>query len=203
MVATSGVLWRLSPCLVRLVDETDELYPSRSIASDGSIGDAAHAARESDHNPSAPRPPGYVDAVDLTDDDMHGCDVGRLAAHLVATRDPRVKYLIHKGTIWASYGSSAWQPRPYTGINAHEKHLHVSILAGTRYSTATWWPRTQPAKDVEDMTTDEMISALNAAAKAGKLDPFFLRQRQIIETGTLEEVHKIVEATDKRIKNLP
>lgn len=144
MVATSGSGWRLAPALVRLIDETDRLFPQRSQASDGSIGDTAHSARTSDHNPDD----GWVDAVDITDDDAHGCDVALLAHHLVAKRDPRVGYLIHKGTIWRGYdkpGLPAFTPQPYTGPNAHEHHLHVSIDDDHRHDTAPWWPQAEPA----------------------------------------------------------
>jgi len=148
MVATSGHRWRLAPSLIQLVKETDKLYPSRSIASDGSFGDPAHAARGSDHNPKSPRPPGFVDAVDLTDDDMHGCNVQTLIDHLVATRDPRVKYLIHNGRIWKSYpnrGYAAFQPQPYTGPNPHRLHAHISIVPEGRFDLLSWWPpKTKP-----------------------------------------------------------
>lgn len=150
MVATSGAGWVLAPCLVGLILETDKLYPNRSTTSDGSIGDQAHAARESDHNPDG----GYVRAVDVTDDDAHGCDVSVLAHHLVAARDERVKYLIHKGTIWKSYASNgvpAWQPQVYTGINAHEHHLHVSVKTGEERTAGAWWP----AAHIEPPVTSE------------------------------------------------
>ena len=142
MVARSGTGWTLSPCLGLLVDETDRLFPSRSTASDGSIGDSSHQARVSDHNPSLPRPPGWVDAVDITDDDEAGCDVSRLVHHLVASRDRRVKYVISNNTIWKAYASGgvpAWTPTPYTGVNPHTKHVHVSIQPGERFYTGAWW----------------------------------------------------------------
>lgn len=153
MVALSGPGWRLAPALVRLVDETNRLYPGRSTASDGSIGDRAHAARDSDHNPD---PTGWVDAVDITDDDSHGCDVAVLAHHLVASRDTRISYLIHKGTIWRGYpkpGLPAFTPQPYTGPNAHEHHLHVSIADAQRTATRPWWP--QPQQEDDDMTPEQ------------------------------------------------
>ena len=168
MVAEHGATWNLSPCLIDLMHETDRLFPGRSTASDGSIGDPAHAARVSDHNPSLPRPPGYVDAIDLTDDDSSGCDVGRLVHHLVASRDRRVKYLIHKGTIWkagASGNVPAWTPTPYTGPNEHAHHLHVSILPTQRFATGAWWavadvvpgPVPQPVPTPKPKEDDEMF----------------------------------------------
>lgn len=143
MVATRGAGWRLAPALIRLVNETDRLYPARSRTSDGSIGDPAHSSRTSDHNPDD----GWVDAVDITDDDTHGCDVALLAHHLVANRDPRISYLIHNGTIWRGYdkpGLPAFTPQLYTGPNAHTLHLHVSVDDDHRADTGTWWPQSAP-----------------------------------------------------------
>ena len=139
MVATSGAGWKLAPCLIALEAETDALYPSRSIAYEGSIGDASHQTRVSDHNPA---PDGYVYAVDVTDDDMHGCDVDTLRQRLVARKDKRVKYLIRSGLIWRSYdkpGLPAWTPEPYTGPNPHDHHMHISVLADQRDTPGAWW----------------------------------------------------------------
>src|SRR5262245_33953750 len=47
---TSGA-WRVAQCLLTLLGQVDELAPKRSRRCDGTIGDAAHAARTSDHNP--------------------------------------------------------------------------------------------------------------------------------------------------------
>ena len=163
MVATSGSGWVLAPCLVTLVAETNRLFPQRSIGSDGSIGDLAHASRESDHNPSG----GYVHAIDLTDDDTHRCDVTILLTNLVATKDRRIKYLIHKGTIWRSYATSglpAWTPDVYTGINAHLKHLHVSVLDDQVNATGPWWPvAPTPTLSLED----EMQATLSWLSNGG------------------------------------
>jgi hypothetical protein len=151
MVATSGSGWRLAPCLVELFEEADRRKPTRSRVSDGSIGDLAHSTRESDHNPAD----GWVTAGDL-DDDGDSADLGvrLLRQHLVASTDPRVKYLIHEGTIWKAYenrGLPAWTPQPYTGVNAHAKHLHVSVwnTAEARDDLSPWWPT-----DEEDELND-------------------------------------------------
>lgn len=172
MVAEHGTDWNLSPCLIDLMAETDRLFPDRSTVSDGSIGDPAHQARVSDHNPKDPRPPGWVDAVDITDDDASGCDVGRLVHHLVASRDRRVKYLIHKGTIWKAYPSNgvpAWTPIPYTGPSPHTHHVHVSCLPGERFYTGAWWaasdivpnpqsdPQPVPVPTPQPKKEDEML----------------------------------------------
>lgn len=144
MVATAGAGWRLAPSLVALVDETDELYPNRDHSSDGSVGDAAHSARVSDHNPSG----GWVCAVDLDEDLSAGVHtLARLAAHLIDLRDHRVKYLIYEGRICKSYIDSArnpaWQWQTYTGLNDHTHHLHVSVwnTEDARDDTGPWWPQ--------------------------------------------------------------
>lgn len=177
MVATAGHLWRLSPSLVVLMNETDRRAPQRSKASDGSIGDAAHASRDSDHNPKAPRPPGWVDAVDITDDDANGCDVGALAHHLVASKDQRIKYLIHKGTIWKAYpnrGLPAWAPQPYTGPSPHTHHLHVSIVPEGRTVVRPWWPpkATAPKPPTVNVQEDDMAAppfTLHLDSRNGKV----------------------------------
>lgn len=159
MVALSGTGWRLAPSLVALIDECDQRASDRSTASDGSIGDTAHAARDSDHNPAD----GWVTAVDVTDDKAGGCDADALAHLIVARRDPRVKYVIWNRTIAKSYvdgkGTPAWQPQPYTGLNAHEKHTHVSVhnTAAARNDTGPWWGE----EDIDMGTADEIMGKLD------------------------------------------
>jgi hypothetical protein len=162
MVAIAGRGWVLAPCLVRLIEETDRLFPNRSTASDGSIGDPAHQARVSDHNPDG----GFVDAVDITDDDANGCDVSVLVHHLVASKDSRIKYVIHNRTIWRGYakpGLPAFTPTPYTGSNAHMLHAHISVEDVARNDTRTWWPQNQeppkpaPSQPVDLPTEDDSM----------------------------------------------
>ncbi len=130
--------WKLSPALVRLRDEINAAYPTRSKASDGSIGDTAHSARKSDHNPDSA---GWVRAIDVTEWDpgtpnVDGDDVAEaLAEFLRASKDPRVKYVIWRGRMFASYATAsrkAWTWGRYTGPNGHFKHCHVSVVADAR-----------------------------------------------------------------------
>lgn len=130
--------WKLSPALVRLRDELNAAYPKRSKASDGSIGDTAHSARKSDHNPDGA---GWVRAIDVTEWDpgtpnVDGDDVAEaLAEFLRAKKDPRVKYVIWRGRMFSSYATAsrkAWAWGPYSGPNGHFKHCHVSVVADAR-----------------------------------------------------------------------
>jgi hypothetical protein len=127
--------WHNAPSVAAGLAEATRRWPHRSRASDGTVGDAAHAARHSDHNPDSR---GVVHAFDLTHDPAHGVDCEQLAAHLVSRRDPRVKYLIWNRRIC---NSSDWTWRPYTGQNPHTKHLHVSIKStqAAEDDTSAWW----------------------------------------------------------------
>lgn len=152
--------WRVAPAIKVLFTEANLRAPSRSKAHDGTIGDQAHAARTSDHNPAAD---GYVYAGDLTDDDAAGIDCRALASQIVARKDRRVKYLISEGRMVSSYpvmkdgkvAHPAWTWRTYTGTNGHFKHLHVSVLPKWRNDTSPWWdaPAAAPQEE-DDMKTE-------------------------------------------------
>ena len=112
--------------LARLRDEFNRMAPDRDKASDGWIGDAAHSANVSDHNPASD---GGVHAIDVDEDlrlpgvSMEYC-VQFLLAECRAGRERRLKYIIYERRIWSASGD--WRQQPYTGKNAHDKHAHFS-----------------------------------------------------------------------------
>lgn len=114
---------RLVPCGVKLRDEINAWNPKRDKSSDGWIGDAAHQARKSDHNPDSR---GLVHALDV---DKDGIDPHRLVR--VAIADSRVEYVIYNRTIWSR--SRRFKSRAYTGDNPHTGHVHISFRYGTQY----------------------------------------------------------------------
>jgi len=190
MVAVSGSGWRLAPCLDALICEADKLYPNRSTVSDGSIGDQAHATRASDHNPDD----GWVCAVDVTDDKANGCDADLLAQHIVASRDPRVKYVIWNRTIAKSYanrGLAAWTPQPYTGTNAHEKHTHVSVhnTATARNDTSAWWPQ-EDDMPLSDADLDKIKFIV--AAEVGKANDSLYERIRVKTTDLRDSLAKLI-----------
>jgi hypothetical protein len=132
--------WRLAASLKRLRDNVDALAPLRSKRSDGSIGDAAHASRDSDHNPWVEAGgQGVVTAIDITNDPTNGCDATRLAESLRGARDPRVKYVIWNRRIFSAT-VQPWTWRPYGGSNPHDHHLHVSVQPEpARFDDTTDW----------------------------------------------------------------
>lgn len=108
--------YHLAKSLDDLRDETNAKWPKRDKASDGWIGDAAHNARKSDHNPDYSAG-GIVRAIDV---DKDGINVDTFLNAVIY--DPRVSYVIWNRRIW---GGTRW--RKYEGSNAHTKHIHVSI----------------------------------------------------------------------------
>lgn len=132
--------WRLAASLRALRDTVNAMAPSRSKLSDGSIGDAVHATRDSDHNPWVVHEgKGIVTAIDVTHDPQGGCDAGRLAEALRLGRDPRVKYVIFDRRIFSST-IQPWQWRPYGGANPHSHHIHVSVAPSVeRFDDTTLW----------------------------------------------------------------
>lgn len=132
--------WRVARSLNVLLTQLNEMAPNRNKASDGSIGDPAHSSRVSDHNPDAN---GVVRARDFTHDPANGLDCTVLANQLVASRDPRIKYIIWNDSIWQWNG---W--REYDGTNPHTTHLHLSVVADDRADQTAEWK-------VGDMTPEQ------------------------------------------------
>lgn len=125
--------WYEAPSLGRLKQAVDTRWPGRDHSSDGSIGDAAHQARTSDHNPDPKT--GVVRARDLDKDGLHVPTV--LAAMFL---HPGVRYVIHAGKIF--HVDNRFKPKKYTGSNPHFEHIHVSLehMVQAENSKAAWVP---------------------------------------------------------------
>lgn len=124
----------VAPALNTLLDQLNRKAPNRSKASDGALGNAAHAASISFHNPN---PAGIVQARDYTHDPANGLDTHNwLAPMLVKSRDPRILEIISNYQYWTPAGG--WVP--YTGSNPHDHHLHLSVRSEPSLynSTAPW-----------------------------------------------------------------
>lgn len=151
-VLTGGgamVSWVLVPSLVALRNEINRLAPGRDKASDGAIGDPAHASSVSDHNPDETGNTGGVEDSDSINE-VHAIDVDatgpwpagvsmtKIVNHIVgrcrAGAEKRFRYIIWcppggSPTIWSA--STGWQPKPYSGSNPHDKHAHFSAAYGS------------------------------------------------------------------------
>lgn len=142
--------WRLAKSLETLRAQINTMFPSRAKASDGTIGDAAHASRDSDHNPWVKDGAmGVVTALDITCDAGDGADTEALAETLRLQRDPRIKYVIYDKRIFSAcpaHGKPAWTWRRYTGRNPHTKHFHVSVQpVKSLYDSTVPWKLTRNA----------------------------------------------------------
>ena len=155
--------WRPAPSVRLGLTEASALWPNRSTASDGILGDAAHQTRpSSDHNPDVN---GVVHAYDLTHDPAHGVDCGRLSAGIVNRKDPRLRYVIWNRRIckgpWSD-GVMSGRDRPwiwqaYSGPNPHDHHMHVSVGYATKPENdlRPWYGLAPPEDDMPLNDTDK------------------------------------------------
>jgi hypothetical protein len=89
-----------------------------------------------------------------------------LAEHIRRSHDPRVKYVIYERRIFSgSGGPSPWIWRPYTGLNAHLKHMHVSVLSTPtgENDTRPWFPPT----NTSEVTVSVQLPVLRAGHSGG------------------------------------
>jgi hypothetical protein len=109
----------------QLREQIDDAFPDRDRASDGWLGDAKHAARKSDHNPTAE---GIVRALDIDANlRSHKSEAFDFAdqLRLLARSDKRISYIIFNGKIASWKRNYKW--RAYSGLNPHTSHIHVSF----------------------------------------------------------------------------
>ena len=113
----------------QLLEQFDDCFSDRDRASDGWLGDSKHATRKSDHNPDEQ---GWVRAIDV-DRDLSGKpkpDIMPDVAdqlRLLAKTDKRISYIIFAGQIASA--KSLWRWKPYSGINKHDHHCHISFTS--------------------------------------------------------------------------
>lgn len=181
--------WRLANSLETLRAQLNKAYPNRRKSSDGTIGDAKHASRSSDHNPHViDGKYGVVTAIDFTHDPERGVDSEKLANLLLASRDPRIKYIISNRKIVSSEktkGIAAWNWRPYTGSNPHDKHMHLSVKSDkTSYDSTVLWDlkaqevkfsvvsaSTSPLASEEEVTGDPEVYHVQRRLKGMNYNP--------------------------------
>lgn len=118
---------RLSKAAIQLREQFDDCFGDRDRTSDGWLGDSRHATRKSDHNPDEQ---GWVRAIDV-DRDLSGKPKPDIMPDVadqlraLAKSDKRISYIIFAGQIASS--KSLWRWKPYTGINKHDHHCHISF----------------------------------------------------------------------------
>lgn len=168
---------KVAPAAQSILNQATFYRPKRSKASDGTIGDAAHRNRVSDHNPDRD---GIVLAADLTHDPKRGVDAHGWVRWRVARGDRRIKYAISMGQIWEQE-TRRW--KKYDGDNPHTLHAHVSINKAYQNDTSPWFdgwfvgqpisvpappPPAPPPAPTDGATA--FLKAIQAAIFFGKID---------------------------------
>lgn len=166
--------WRMARGLDALLGEVNRSAPQRNRASDGGIGDAAHASRASDHNPWVKDAAGVgvVRARDFSHDPRGGLDGAELAQFL--SRRLGVHPALGAGAyvIWnrriISTDRLAEGWRPYAGSNPHTSHVHLSVARHGYDSLAAWgWGRKSRGARI-DAALALLRRALAAAPTKGR-----------------------------------
>jgi len=157
--------WRIAESLKTLRAQINAAYPNRDKRSDGGIGDAAHASRNSDHNPWVKdrHGVGVVTAIDIDEDlapNIHSIE--NIVKALQASKDPRIKYIIYEKRITVPGDITKW--KPYHGKNPHDHHAHISVKSTPNFydSTALWKLNIQadpPLQELTPATVGDVIDA--------------------------------------------
>jgi hypothetical protein len=130
---------------VRLRDQLNARFPDRDKQSDGWIGDSAHSARKSDHNPDKR---GWVHAIDIDENFGHGKwrngrNAQALADQILAYARSglpgadRVKYVVYENAIASGTYKATWF-KWRKGNWGHETHVHVSFTASAEKDGQLW-----------------------------------------------------------------
>lgn len=154
--------WYLNRSLTTFRDAVNEAYPKRKKHSDGTIGDRAHAASVSEHNPDWD---GSVDAWDM-DVNLLG---GSTATGTKAEKDeveklieefkkqPFAQLVIWDGHIY-NRDIGNWRKRTYSGKNKHTQHVHFQSRQAREKLSYTG-----------DLTEEETIVDAPVTGKDGKV----------------------------------
>ena len=125
-----GKPWHASKAVESLGEQVETEWPTRR-PEDGTAASASHAKwPASDHGPD---PDGVVRAIDIgLPPDLF--EILRLSL------DPRIKYAIHKTSIFSSYPAYGYAPyavRPYK-LGNHTHHTHISMLTIADHDGEPW-----------------------------------------------------------------
>lgn len=195
---------RCATSLLVLLREVNAVNPGRDKTSDGGVGDAAHQARPSSHNPD------QYGVYRARDFDKDGLDAGALAEHIRRrgqAGDPRLRnggYVIWNRRI-AGPDHRGWQWRPYTGINAHLSHVHVSVTDDPgHYDDPRPWGWLPPALPIQRIGEDDMF----IVRQTGKHWISNGQTKRLITSSNDEKVYlaakvPVLPLSDKEIASIP
>lgn len=126
--------WKKSAAAIALMEQLNARYPNRDKASDGSVGDLAHRARKSDHNPNKR---GYVLAQDIDENfgpESDGGTAEQFTKELLeyaASGKPgadRIKNVVYENRVASgTYKDKLRFWRWRKGSYGHTHHIHISF----------------------------------------------------------------------------
>ncbi len=198
--------WTRAKSLAVLLAEANAVAPHRSKAWDGTIGDSAHAARASRHNPNAA---GVVTALDITHDPAHGMDTYALFDYLREHPHPDLYYVISNRRV--ARRADGWTVKRYTGSSPHDHHIHVAVgtgpdrQPGPPYDDTDSWGLREWKQGGDDMNAeqDKMLRQLVLSEFARSFDVKILEAKIDGMPSVVEELkRKKDEAVAIRRKEL-
>ena len=160
------------------------------------IGDQAHQAEHSDHNPDSR---GVVHAIDLmfqNDTNFDGGAPKTLDWLLTPGVRVSLEYVIHDRSIWSV--GSGWQRRNYLGTDPHTNHIHVSgkhgsvgenAATGTGYSLAAekMTPVGTPLGDDMPLTQADANLVVATLVKDKNFQALIWRVNALVDNGPVED----------------
>ena len=122
-----GRPWVLAPCLIVLGQQISG-FDSKWNPADGTVASKTHDKNnpKSDHRPHPYVGKGTVRALDAGENIEN--DGLKLAESIRLSKDKRIKYVLHEGRIYSSYGSRPFVWRTFKGA-PHTGHVHFSTIA--------------------------------------------------------------------------
>jgi hypothetical protein len=176
--------WVLTKNLQAFRDQMNSAFPNRDKASDGTIGDAAHAAGTSGHNPDdSPYDNAEWDgdsdtksevrAIDI-DDDLRDPDVTMedVLQHLLrlakSDKNFPIRYMIYNKRIYKS--TNGWAKETYTGPSPHTEHIHLSGARSDAADERNYDYRLDELVALSDADLDKIIAKLRNSAALSDTD---------------------------------
>ncbi len=151
--------WRVAGSIEQLISEVHAISPQTVCYT---IGDEAHQATDSDHNPNDA---GVVCAVDI----MEGfnLDLGAVAEQIRQRHNPDLKYVIYNRRIASATSNPPWSWRTYTGTNLHTDHVHTSVGVGPDGQSVQPYDDRTPWQITGGTMTDPELEFYAVEAMAG------------------------------------
>lgn len=197
--------WYLAPSLATGRAEVNKRWPNRDTKSDGTIGDAAHATRKSDHNPNE------RESVNAWDMDKDGVEVNTVISAFM--KHPSAHYVIWNKRI--ADADDGWKWRTYTGDNPHTAHVHFSIRQSrtAEQDRRPWGIFPVPTVEDDGMFTDEdkarlrnveqyLSAVLSGQPARGLWDGDSYVERPNILAGMIGDTANTTRATETLVKSL-